>query len=279
MARKVAHSPAARCRNCGEVLHGAYCSACGQAERDGHAPTIGHFVHDLIHEFAHVDGKIFRTFGALLFEPGRLTAEYRAGRVARWIRPVRIFLVAVFLHVLISPGAGPLNHRIAVARSRSGNVSVNIASGLLDSEVIASYVPWYAQEEETAMASDQEREEFAGRFEHAYAGIRYLSVLSFALAAWLLYRRQEPYFIRHLIAGLHFYSFWYVLAAVASVPARWDAGWNNLTALASGYLFLALGRLYGERWYTRAAKTAVLYLFIHLTELGLGYGAARWIER
>lgn len=78
------------CRNCDAVLTGPYCSQCGQAEADGHQPTITHFLHELVHEVEHLDGKIFRTLRLLLFRPGELTAEYRAGRVASLVRPVRI---------------------------------------------------------------------------------------------------------------------------------------------------------------------------------------------
>jgi hypothetical protein len=103
-------------------------------------------------------------------------------------------------------------------------------------------------------------------------------VVAFALAGWLLYHRRQPYFVNHLIGGLHFYSFWYALAAFASLLARLNPLWNNLAIFAVAYLFLALGRLFHEPWYRRLWKTVALYLFVHLTELGLGYAASRWIE-
>ena len=276
----MAPSVRGRCLNCGRVLHGAYCAACGQSERDGRTPTVGHFLHELFHEFLHVDGKIFRTLETLFFHPGKLTEEYWAGRVSSSIRPIRIFLFMVFVHVLVSPGEGPLNHKVIVSGSSAGgDLRVNIVSGLIDSEAIASYMPWYAEQEERTIASEEERERFSHEFEKAYAVIRYTSVLLFALGAWLFYRRQQPYFVNHLIGGLHFYSFWYAIATLASLPARLNPLWNNLTVLAFPYLFLALGRLFHERWYSRMAKTIILYLFVNLTELGLGYAASRWLER
>ena len=279
MAKKIVHPVRNRCRNCGAVLHGAYCSVCGQAERDGHPLTVRHFLHDLFHELLHIDGKIFRTLGLLFFRPGKLTEEYWAGRVSSSIRPIRIFLFMVFLHVLISPGEGPLNHQAIATKSSAGELRVNIAGGVIDSEAVASYLPWYAEQEERTLASEEEREKFAHEFEKIYAVIRYTSVLSFALAAWLLYRRQQPYFVYHLIGGLHFYGFWYAIATLASLPARLDPWWNYLSLLAFPYLFLALRRLFPERWYVQMTKTIVLYLFVNLTELGLGYAATLWLER
>jgi len=270
MARKTAHSaPREKCRNCGHALTGPYCAACGQAEHDGHPPTLGHFFHDLVHEFAHVDGKIFRTLFALLFQPGKLTEEYWAGRVASWVRPIRIFLIVVALQAVVSEGQGPLNHKVRVGRSSSGSLSVNIASDVWQFEEKEEHVP----------VSAEEASEFSHRFEKAYAVVRYSSVVAFAFVAWLLYRRQQRYFVSHLIAGLHFYSFWYVVALVAGILTRLDPVWNNLTVLSVIYLFAMMHRLFRERWYVAMAKTAALYLFVFSTEFGLGYAAAKWIER
>ena len=257
------------CRNCGNVLTGAYCAACGQPERDGHPPTIGHFFHDLIHEFAHVDGKIFRTLQALFFQPGKLTEEYWAGRVYSWVRPIRVFLIIVALQALVSSGQGPLNHQVRVDRSATGDLSVNIASDLLRFEDKEEHMP----------ASEQELSQFSHEFEKVYGRVRYSSVLVFAVLSWLIYRRQEPYFVRHLVAGLHFYSLWYAVALLAGLPARVDPVWNDLTLLSAIYLFFALRRLFRERWYVTMAKTAALYSFVFVTELGLGYAVAKWIER
>jgi hypothetical protein len=256
------------CRNCGRALTGPYCAHCGQAERDSHPPTVAHFFHDAIHEFLHVDGKIFLTLAALFCEPGKLTAEYRAGRVASWVRPLRIFLIVIALQALISSGQGPLNHQVSVSHRSTGDLSVKIADDLR----------LFEDKEEHTPASDEELREFDHQFARVYGVVRYSSVAVFALVAWLLYRRKQPYFVSHLIAGLHFYSFWYALALVASIPARMNPAWKSLTALSAVYLFLMLRRLFHERWYWTLLKTIALYTLVYTTELGLGYAVVRWIE-
>jgi len=260
-----AHAAELLCRNCGHSLSGAYCAACGQAEHDGHPPTLGHFIHDLVHEFLHVDGTIFRTLKALFFQPGKLTEEYWAGHIVSWVRPVRIFLIVVALHLLISTGVGPLNFQLVATKSPAGDLHLSVANGGKVPDMPKGNVP---------VTAEQHRE-FFEKFEKAYALIRYSSVLLFALAAWLLYRRQQPYFVNNLILGLHFYSFWYLLAMLASVLGRWSFGLNNLSLLAPVYLFLALGHLFHERWYVRLFKTLALYVFLLATELGLAL-AAGW---
>ena len=127
---------------CGAALTGEYCAACGQAEHDGHPPTIAHFAHDLTHEFIHVDGKIFNTLKALFFQPGRLTQEYWAGHIVSWVRPICIFLIIAGLHLLLSSGVGPLNFRVQLERSPDGKtLSVNINNGTRLRPQPAGYTP------------------------------------------------------------------------------------------------------------------------------------------
>jgi hypothetical protein len=268
MARKAILTSHKTCRNCGSVLTGPWCARCGQPERDGHPPTIAHFFHDLVHELIHVDGKIFRTLCALFFQPGRLTGEYWAGRIYSWVRPIRLFLIIVALQALVSSGQGPLNHQVRVQRSVTGDLSVNIASDLLRFEDNEQHQP----------ATAQELTEFTREFEKVYGRIRYSSVLVFAAVSWLIYRDRERYIVRHLVAGLHFYSVWYAIALFAAFPARVDPVWNDLTLLSAIYLFFALRRLFHERWYIAMMKTTVLYSFVFVTELGLGYAVSKWIE-
>lgn len=259
------------CRNCGQLLTGAFCASCGQAARDGHAPTVAHFTHDLLHEFLHVDGTIFRTLKALFFQPGKLTEEYWAGRVASWVRPVRIFLVVVALHLLVSTGVGPLNYQLLAERSSNGELHLTFGSnvGRASGQTAApGATPRTAVPEE-------ERAKIFERFQHYYARIRYTSVLAFTLASWALYRRRQPNVVSHLIAGLHFYSFWYALALLLNVAARLNPIANALSFYSVVYLFLMLRRLFRESWYMGALKTLLLFGFLAVVELGLGIAAGK----
>ena len=205
-------------RNCGALLSGAFCAACGQAKHDGHPTTMGHFVHDAIHEFVHLDGTIFRTLKALFFQPGRLREEYWSGHVVSWVRPIRIFLVAAALHLLVATGVGPLNLQVLLDRRPDGQLNVSVGNGVRE----------LARPGGNVAVSEEERKAFFEKFEHDYAAIRYVSVLLFALASWLLYRGHQRYFASHLIASLHLYSFWYLLAILVSLPGRFNPTWNWL---------------------------------------------------
>jgi hypothetical protein len=80
------------CANCGTVLAGPYCSSCGQHAHES-ARTVGALLHDAWHVLTHVDGRFWRTMAWLLLRPGYLTREYFAERRARYLPPVRVYLV------------------------------------------------------------------------------------------------------------------------------------------------------------------------------------------
>lgn len=262
----IAHSADPKCPNCGHALTGAYCSGCGQSAHDGHPPTIRHFFHDLLHESLHVDGTIFRTLKALFLQPGKLTEEYWKGRVVSWVRPIRLFLVIAALHLLVATGVGPLNFKMAVTRSPQGDLQLHLDSVGSQTQAPAGSVP----------VPEAERREYLEKFEGTYHEIRYLSVLVFAAGVWLLYRRKQPYFVANLILALHFFSFWYALALLGSLGARWLEILQYLPMFAPLYLFLALGHLFHERWYIRLIKTVALYVFLVLTETLLALVAGSW---
>ena len=51
-------------------------------------------------DLTHADSRLWRTLAALLFKPGHLTREFLAGRRARYLPPVRLYLVLSVLFFL-----------------------------------------------------------------------------------------------------------------------------------------------------------------------------------
>ena len=85
-----------KCLNCGEILHGHFCSRCGQRDEDLHEPFWKLFA-DAFADFWHFDSKFIHTIYPLVFKPGYLTKEYIAGKRARYVHPIRLYF---FLSVL-----------------------------------------------------------------------------------------------------------------------------------------------------------------------------------
>ena len=79
------------CRNCSASLEGPFCARCGQKAAPLN-PTVGRLARDVAHELVDLDGRIFRTVRLLLTRPGFLSLEHFAGRRARYISPIRLYL-------------------------------------------------------------------------------------------------------------------------------------------------------------------------------------------
>ncbi len=190
------------CRNCGNHLSGAFCSDCGQKRFSEHDKTFGHFVHDVVHEATHVDSKVFGTFWTLLTRPGVLTEDYWAGRLGKWIRPLRLFVVISTIHFLLVGGVGPLNMSLHTDRAPNGNVKFGFKPG--KSEISSTEKP-----------EDKEfREKVDQKSHKVYTWLRYSSLLALATVSFLLFRKRQPYFVDHLVSAMHFYS----LPVLGSVP-------------------------------------------------------------
>jgi hypothetical protein len=91
----------AECPNCGTPLQAAFCATCGQKAAPLN-PSLGEFLHDLVHELAHVDGKIIQSVRLLLTRPGFLSREQFLGRRARYVSPIRLYLVFSVLYFAVA---------------------------------------------------------------------------------------------------------------------------------------------------------------------------------
>ena len=83
------------CRNCGAVLAGAYCHACGQSAHLHR--SLLHLVEEVLHGVLHFDAKGWRTLPLLVARPGLLTRRYIDGQRMRYVSPLALFLFTVFL--------------------------------------------------------------------------------------------------------------------------------------------------------------------------------------
>jgi hypothetical protein len=81
-------------------LTGEYCSGCGQRER-GADIRLADLAGEAFEELARLDGRVWRTLIGLVFKPGVVTADYLAGHRARYIPPLRLYLVVSFLVFLV----------------------------------------------------------------------------------------------------------------------------------------------------------------------------------
>ncbi|HET7230316.1 MAG TPA: DUF3667 domain-containing protein [Longimicrobium sp.] len=94
-------TPDRPCTNCGDPTPGNFCRNCGQRKVEVQV-SLRRMVLEVLDDQFALNSALPRTVGALFFRPGHLTREYMNGRIARYIPPFRLYLVAsvVFFVVL-----------------------------------------------------------------------------------------------------------------------------------------------------------------------------------
>lgn len=117
-------APQRRCQNCGELLLGEHCYACGQPTK-GLVRHFSSIIGDFMDSVFELDSRILRTLGPLLWRPGYLSTEYFAGRRVRYVSPVRLF---VFLS-LFAFFAAQLSFDIAVDEGGNGPIVIRNDDG------------------------------------------------------------------------------------------------------------------------------------------------------
>ena len=241
---------AGQCLNCGADLTGKYCAACGQKKVDRRDLSIRRFFGYVLNELTDLQSnKILRTFGALLFRPGLLTAEYLAGRKGFHIGPVRLYLTFSAIYFLFAWGTlSDARGGGALRMSRSPAIIQMAQQKRVDALVFA--------------------ERIQDRAERIAAVLRFLSVLVSGVFLSLLYFSTRRYYVEHLIFSFHYYSFDFfckslfavLFLAATALGGRLPAmALNFFYPIAFVYLMFALRRVYRQRWPITIVKALVLF--------------------
>jgi len=88
------------CENCGAPLQGHYCHDCGQSVVNP-VRHAAHAMEEVFEAFWHLDGRIFRTLRDLL-SPGRVAINYLSGQRAKYVAPLRLFVVLSVLTFFVA---------------------------------------------------------------------------------------------------------------------------------------------------------------------------------
>ncbi len=246
------------CRNCDAPLAGEYCGHCGQRER-GADLTFGQLAGELADELFSWDSRLWRTLVPLLFRPGFLTAEYIAGRRARYVPPFRLYLIISFVLILVVTALASGDSHVVIVQGLVIGADTGIAE---DQPNLAAAGKNPAGEDSPPWLKDLDRrlENNAQRLQDNPAALMqslleylpqmmFLLLPFFALLLKLCYLHSPYHYLQHLVFSLHFHSCAYVLYLVG-VAAQGLLGehltGNYLLLLLPLYLPIALMRTYGS---------------------------------
>ena len=88
------------CPNCNEPITGQYCANCGQRVTQV-SMSVRRILLDVLEDQFSLNSSLARTMKALFFKPGFLTTEYFSLRIARYVPPFRLYLIASLLFFLL----------------------------------------------------------------------------------------------------------------------------------------------------------------------------------
>ncbi|WP_426189743.1 DUF3667 domain-containing protein [Massilia sp. DWR3-1-1] len=265
------HAPlASTCPNCGASTSANYCAVCGQETRL-HVASAAEFFHEFIGHYVALEGKLWQTLLLLVTRPGRLTADYIAGRRARYVAPLRVYLslsLLFFALLKFGPGAhldlGPTDAAApagqAVAGQGTGEKNLRLSSGL------TGLNPAWQKRVDVinAMPADQVVAKFKSTFFSYVPYAMFLIMPLFALYLQLLYLGSARRYGEHMLFALHSNAFAFLMLGLISV-SPWE--WLGLLLFfwLLAYLPLAMRRVYGGGKRATLARWLVLMMMYGFT--------------
>lgn len=264
------HVPASStCLNCGAATQENFCSSCGQETRL-HVASASEFFHEFIGHYIALEGKLWQTLWLLITRPGRLTADYIAGRRVRYVAPLRVYLSLSLLFFALLK-FGPVNFVIK-PDDPTGKSTAILTDKPPDrntvhvSTKLGEYNPkWEARAHElAALPQEQAVALLKGKFFSYVPYVVFLMMPVFALYLKGLYFRSKRSYGEHMLFALHSNAFAFlVLGLILLSPFHWLT--FALFAWMVLYLPFAMRRVYGGSKRLTLARWLVLMLVYVLT--------------
>ena len=270
------------CPTCGQPRATRYCGTCGERRVEPDELGFRRFLHALGEELVpafdagdadplkRMGGRVFRTVYTLFRYPGRLTADYIAGRRRPYLKPVQVFLTVSLLFFLFG------HNYFQFKLDQYGFVpGIGRTASLVEPE-----------QRRLNLTADIYETRFNERLAAHKKAVMALTVPLFALGIMPLFRRRK--YGEHLVFSIHFFALLLLFmvtvmyavfqsllllmrgldqdapAAAAAIGRALDTEWL-LVLMVYGpmlfYLALAVHRVYGGTRLVSAWKALVLVLW------------------
>ena len=260
------------CPNCRGLVETPFCPGCGEQRLRARHLTLRDLAHQAMVALSSVDGKLLRSLRAVVLRPGELTLAFIEGRRTPFLGPLQIFLLANGLFFALHPFArasvfsSPLKSHLH-QQDWSGLAQRLVAARLEAKNLtLAAYTPV---------------------FDHAVVlnakALVILMALAFApLLALTAWNSRRP-LAAHVVFALHLYAFLLILfcGALLIIAVDLRLGGAGLASHAmdvvlsvielvvcAGYLYVALGVVYGAGRLLRVFQALVLTATVGAIVLG-----------
>jgi hypothetical protein len=265
------HSMSDQCSNCGFVFAGIrnYCPRCGQKNKQLTAP-LKYLLEEVLESTLHLDSKSFRTISSLLIRPGHLSVEFNSGRRAKYVAPIRIYVLLSFIFFLLfglltgGPSAdvdeGQASPKKGLGlsftiRQISSRELVGLSKEQVDALMVKRGVPATIGYKFVFHQMHKVANRSASAAEFSHLLIKNISYMMFILmpvfGAWIyvFHWRKQKYFIESLVTSIHFHSYLFLMLTILmliSVPIKNEIPLLAMPVLGAVYLYLMFRRVFQQ---------------------------------
>jgi hypothetical protein len=275
------------CPNCGAAAPGRFCARCGQRQ-DRRLASVRRMAVEAVQDQFSIGAELPVTLKALLFQPGHLTRDYLAGRIARYVPPLRLYLVASLAFFFILSWTADFENPLAEARADieaardsavpaqgdssglrvrvSGMDSARIGFRFDTTDASGWLTPlkiWGQRRVDrlNTMDRDELYRRFMDGFQRNAPRAVFVLLPIYALVLKLLYLRRNRLYAEHFVFALHVHAFVFVLFSAALALRLPD--WLDTLMLwvwVPVYVFLAMLRVYGQGIPKTLLKYGILFV-------------------
>jgi hypothetical protein len=251
------------CRNCGVRNIGRYCHKCGQDTLADREQPIFLLVTQLFNKAFALDGRTLITLKNLMWHPGRLSIEYRVGKIVKYVHPVKLFWFATIIFFALIISQINLNTTTdEYGEEKSTEFSVGAKTGKPAAQISFGHKedtmenenappnPYITIEQESA------QEQMLSYFSKYGPFVTFLLIPVFALLLALFFWRNKLFYMYHLVFALHFHTFLWVFLSLLIIvnmifPNVSFSDWVGflLFLIPGVYLSISMRRFYQTmRW-------------------------------
>lgn len=273
------------CKNCGEKLHGIYCSRCGQYALDINQ-NAGKYIKQFFENTYQLDGKIVQTVRSLALRPGFLTNEFIAGKINSYVHPMKLFMflsVIFFSFILMIYSNydlyGKINandKRIAESNTTLSKDSLEIlrreilplvgADSVKLSSSLERILSKPSNKEEAKEKETVRKQAITMGYQQTFSMItKYMPIILLLLIPvygwimWKSYKKYMPNYMHNIVFSFHTHCLLLIFISSAVLTYYWlhinISLWLLIIFLL--YHIIAVKNVYKRGWISSTIKSAV----------------------
>jgi hypothetical protein len=250
---------------------------------------LWHFTQVATEDLTHADSRLWHTLAALLFRPGRLTREFLDGRRARYLPPVRLYLVLSVVFFLVASAVQTKPFAVVEFDDKAAGVKPAVVENLDEVPALkpkagetperradrvcadANYDgPWAGTLQPLFRQACRKSVIDNGRdlqqaFMHNMPRAMFIFLPLLAGLMMLMYWRPRHYYVEHLLLFVHNHAVAFLVLGVVLLVGKFAPDIPGLGLAIflyfTWYMYRSMRVVYGQRRALTVSKLMLLAFF------------------